>query len=404
VLPTADLLTLTVNDDLFRDLETKEWGQPLAIGTVLQESISRKEMIGLRDFAEAPDSIYLRKWIPRPWAIIGWGLKQLGLVGNEQIIGSKLVILGNIEEAAKGFEKRTEGTRSRVERIYSKSAFMDAFADVLGETKLSDSDFTIFLQYLQRDKELIAWDGSTVKLKGSGEKAPQEITAEDSTIASLKSLINDLESQTTTLEKRADEFGVAARQAVEKKNRVSALAALRSKKVAESTLTKRHATLAQLEEVFSRIERAADQVELVRVMEASTKVLAGLNKQVGGVERVDIVVDQLREQMGHVDGVGDIIAEASQAGTVDEADIDDELEALERTEREEREELGRKQKEEQEKKEAEETRKKLLELEVLDQKANRKANEQEAEEALEKSTDALSKMSLHQVGDTAPNI
>ena len=102
-----------------------------------------------------------------------------------------------------------------------------------------------------------------------------------------KTLIKDLEMQTEVLTKKVDELAATAKDAVARKNRVSALAVLRSKKLAETTLTKRHATLAQLEEVFSKIEQAADQVELVSIMEASTRVLTGLNEEVGGVERVD---------------------------------------------------------------------------------------------------------------------
>ncbi|KAF4610415.1 hypothetical protein G7Y89_g15706 [Cudoniella acicularis] len=249
----------------------------------------------------------------------------------------------------------------------------------------------ILLTYLAREKGVLAFDSQTVKLKAPGEKKAPPITNEDTTIASLKILIQDLETQTTLLAKRVDSLGEIAKEAVTRKNRVSALAALRSKKMAETTLEKRHATLAQLEEVFAKIEQAADQVELVRVMKASTRVLSGLNEEVGGVERVDEVVEKLREQMGSVDEVGDVIAEVGrEAGNVDEMEVDDELEAMEREERE--------------KKEAEETRKRLDALEEVEREAAakkakeaaRKQAESDAatEHQLDDSTEILKRMSL----------
>ena len=65
---------------------------------------------------------------------------------------------------------------------------------------------------------------------------------------------------------------------------MSALAALRSKKLNETALAQRTETLSQLEEVYSKVEQAADQVAIVRVMEASAGVLRNLHAEVGGVE------------------------------------------------------------------------------------------------------------------------
>jgi charged multivesicular body protein 7 len=140
-----------------------------------------------------------------------------------------------------------------------------------------------------------------------------------------------------------------AKASLNNKNRVSALSALKSKKIAEHNLKQRSDTLNQLEEVYHKIEQAADQVDIVRVMQASTNVLRSLHAQTGGVETVENVVDNLREEMSKVDEVGTIINEAGPV--VDEGEIDDELEALEKQEAREKEE-----------KEAEETRERLTQL------------------------------------------
>ncbi|KAK8905011.1 hypothetical protein QC760_006216 [Botrytis cinerea] len=387
---SPDLLILRADDELLRALDTNEWGRPLSLGAVVQEAMAKKELMPLGDFMNATDSIYNRSWTIKPWDIVGWGLKQIGIsFGGDKLPGGKLVILGNVEEAAKLFAGKSGAKTGRVGRIYSKRMFKEEFGNVLGKHPLSDVDMDAFLKFLTRDKKVIACDGETIKLKAPTDSKTPTITQEDTSIASLKSLIADLEIQTKLFAERVDTMERTAKEAVAKKNRVSALAALRSKKSAETTLANRHATLSQLEEVLSKIEQAADQVDLVRVMESSTKVLSSLNKEIGGVERVDDVVDQLREQMGQVDEVGDVIAEPGQSN-VDETEVDDELKAMEKEETRKIEEKERLVKEEKERKEAADTKRKLEELEEVE----RKAREAQKEEGVAESTQGLRRMSL----------
>ncbi|KAL5330155.1 hypothetical protein ACEPPN_003680 [Leptodophora sp. 'Broadleaf-Isolate-01'] len=380
---SPDLLSISISNDLVLALETREWGRPSALGTVVREGMKSRLWIDVGEFEEAKESIYKKGWtvpVPSVGDVLGWGLRQLGFGGgDEKLVEGRVVVLENLEGVGKEVAKRTEGVRGRVERIFSREAFRETYGVVAGkENILTEADMEILLKFLARDKGVLSYDGVTVKLKAPNEKTPSPITAEDTTIASLKTLIKDLEVQTDVLTKKVDELAATAKEAVARKNRVSALAALRSKKLAETTLTKRHATLAQLEEVFSKIEQAADQVELVSVMEASTRVLTGLNKEVGGVERVDDVVDQLREQMSQVDEVGNVIAEVGQGvNAVDEEEVDDELEAMEREEREKREE---KEREEREKHEAAETKRKLDALEEAERQTKDAAAKKQADE------------------------
>jgi charged multivesicular body protein 7 len=409
-MPSHDLLSFTADDELLRALETKEWGRPLALGTVVREALARREALTFKEFMERKESLRDRWWglglrlnvnVPTVGDVLGWGLRQLGILGegNADTFPGRVILLENLESAAKEVERRVaEGCMGRVEKIFSKKEFKEKFGDVCGEKRFSDNDLDLLLKFMGRDRRVLAFDGETVKLWAPNDRSPTGITMEDTTIASLKTLIKDLEIQTEVLTKRVDELAITAKEAVARKNRVAALAALRSKKLAESTLTKRHATLGQLEEVFAKIEQAADQVELVRVMEASTRVLSGLNKEVGGVERVDDVVDQLREQMGQVDEVGNVIAEAGQAGAMDETEVDDELEAMEREDREKREEAQRLAREEKEKQEAAETKRRLDALEEAERQAKeaarKQAEEVSTEREIEESTEELKRLSL----------
>lgn len=216
---------------------------------------------------------------------------------------------------------------------------------------------------------MIAYSPSsgTIKFKAPSEPQPTPITNEDVSIASLRTLIASLEPQIQQLTSRLAELDMKARDAVTNKQLSTARSALRSKKLVDTKLQQRSATLMQLEEVYAKIEQAADQVEIVRVMEASSQMLKSLNKQTGGVEKVQDVMDGLREEMMNVDEIGQAINDVS-AGEVDEGEVDDELEALERVEKEKQAEIERKEREKKEEEEAEKTRQRLAELDQTKEK------------------------------------
>lgn len=326
----------------------------------------------MHDFVAAKESIYKRSWVSSPWAVLSWGLRQVGLIGDtadDKIPAGKLVILQNLEGASKALSEQASQCSSRTDRIMSRRTFNETYGRILGSGRpLSTGDTDVLLRFLARDKGLIAFDGQTVKLKGPSE-TEVKITQEDSTIASLKTLMGDIEAQINTLTQRVDTLSASARDAVAKKNFVSAKASLRSKKMAETNLSRQSATLGQLEEVYSKIGQAADNVELVRIMEGSTGVLANLNAEVGSIERVDNIVDDLKEQMTQVDEINNVIGEVGQNAAIDEGEVDDELEAMEAAERQKVETAERAAREAEEQKEAEETKRRLDALEAIEKEA-----------------------------------
>jgi charged multivesicular body protein 7 len=365
---SPDHFVLKLDDSLLRSLEYKEFGQPLALGTVVREATAGRDFIPLQDFEKSQQSIYQRSWAGLPWSVMSWTLRQLGVVdparGDDKLPTGQYVIVKNMEAAAKELSDLMSGKVSRFDRVFSRAQFQKAFSAALVKGQhLTESDLDVLLKFLSRDKEVIEYDGKTIRIKGSGEQSG--ITKEDAAIASLKELTESLKHQTDLLNTRIDELSQTAKDAVTKKNRVAALAALKSKKIAETSLATRYATLNQLEEVSAKLEQAADNVQLVNVMEASSGALASLNAQVGGAERVDAVMDRLREQSSATDEVSAILAE-STGEPIDETALDDELEAMEAQEREKEEEKTRSKEAEEQKardeREAAEAQKKLDEL------------------------------------------
>ena len=339
------------------------------MGAVLAEAVANNEMMPLTNFMKNTESIYHRSWGSLGWGAVRWGLRTFGVLGQPGADGKmpkgRFVVITNLETGAKLFDEDTRNRTSRFERTFSKAHFRRTFEGVLGDDRpLSEADFDVLVRFLSRDKGVLATDGSTIKIRAS-DVEDKAITQEDTAIASLKELIEDLNKQTELLSKRIDELNLNAQQAVQKKNRVSAMAALKSKKQTEATLATRYATLNQLEEVAAKVEQAADNVQLVKVMQSSTVALKSLNAQVGGAEKVDEMFDKLREQMDEVDEVGNVISEAGPTGTVDEAEVDEELEAMLAEERKKEEQAEAAKREAELEKEAEETRQRLAELEKL---------------------------------------
>lgn len=288
-------------------------------------------------------------------------------------------------------DKASKIATSNTSRVFSKDLFNNTFASTLGLESLSHNDLSVLLRHLQRDHNVIAYSATSgvIKFKAASEALPSPLTEEDHSIASLRTLISTLEPQISELTAQISQLDITARTAVSNKQLTAAKTALRQKKAADTKLQQRTATLAQLEDVYSKIEQAADQVEIVKVMEMSGQTLKSLNKQTGGVEKVQDVMEGLRDEMMNVDEIGAAINEVG-ADQIDEGDVEDELEALEKVEREkieaeqrkEREEKEAREKEQREKVEAEEaetTRKRLAELGSTGSMAEPPHNEKEAE-------------------------
>lgn len=82
-------------------LQTQEYGRPLALGAAIEDAARKKEFIQLKEFLDAKQSVYAASWIPTPWQIVSWTLKQLGLVrdgsNNDRLVAADFVIMANVE-------------------------------------------------------------------------------------------------------------------------------------------------------------------------------------------------------------------------------------------------------------------------------------------------------------------
>lgn len=378
-LPTEQKILLQSSHQLLDDLRSPEYGLPTGLGAVFDEAIRNGKMLDLKQFLELEHSIFAKSWLPTPWTVIQWTLRQAGLLARAsydqsgRLRAGQLVLIDALEELAKQVRILQENNGGTVtDRVMTR----EAFCQLVAQTEigiLSREEIEVLLKFLSRDKHLVAYDSQTVKFKAPSATQPEALSEEDVTIASMKALINSLSSQISNLTTRAASLQSTAHFAVQSKNKAGALSALRSKKLAEKNLQSRIDTLHQLEEVYAKIEQAVDQVQIMQVMQSSADTLKSLNKRIGGVEKADSVMEDLREQMGLVNEVGQVLQEPMDGNAiVDEAEVDKELEALEKEEATRKEEM-----------QAEATRIKLAELESIEAASKMQARENEVPESLE---------------------
>lgn len=276
-------------------------------------------------------------WLNDPRSIVSWAWEQVRSFGVphafESTLSGRFVFMAHVEEASSTILAGLSVNDRLVDRIYPMSSFRQECARLLGlKNGLHDNDLKILLVSLARDQGAIVYSHDVVKFTLPGNGA-DTLTAGDSTIASLKSLIEELNVQIKLLSTRIDTAAATARCAIGHKNRTSALAALKSRKLNEGVMIQRTETLFQLERLYHDIEQAGDQVAMVRVMKDSTHVLRELNAQVGGTEGAEIIAENAQVQMSNIDEVGRVISEAGQnLGGLDEKDVDEELKELMRQE------------------------------------------------------------------------
>ncbi|KAK5107589.1 hypothetical protein LTR62_000983 [Meristemomyces frigidus] len=363
-----DHFSLCTGEELLRELQTREYGRPLSLGSVIEDAVKKKELVPLQQFMESKQSVYAKSWVPTPWEVMSWGLRQLGVTGRQgvedKLVIGIFVVMATVQAAAKLIlSSASTMATSNTSRIFSRDLFATQFARVVDADTLSPRDVSILLTHLARDCEAIAYDpkSGTVKFKAATEAKVPTIEQEDITIASLRTSIASLAPQVEQLAERIPELDRKARDAVTQRQTIAAKTALRQKKLAEAKLQQRTATLSQLEELYAKIEQAADQLEMVRVMEASSQALRSLHQKTGGVEQVQDVMEGLHEEMTNVDEIQQIINETA-AGPTDDSEVDAEFEAMERVEREKVDAQERVEREEREAGVAESTRKRLAEL------------------------------------------
>ncbi|CAF9913434.1 MAG: hypothetical protein GOMPHAMPRED_007912 [Gomphillus americanus] len=330
---STNTLSISAGPDLLEALDSREWGTPLALGTVFSKAVLDGHFVPQETFLRARPGAAESSSTSLSWRLTLWAL---GLMGASSWIPDRLpterfVLMNNLaKKATKELIVFLTEPRGRAEQVWPIAAFRAVVSQKLNlKHDISNDDFQILLTSLSRDRKLLAYNESTVKLRANTTE-PLQITEQDQTIASLKSLISELSSQAQDLAVRIESLDQQARSAVALKNRNAALRHLKLKKIQETVLAQRSDTLVQLEDILNQIEQAINQVEVVAVLRSSTSVLKNLNAEIGDVDSLQDVLDSINEEVMKTQEISTTIGDTTQAGLViDEREIDDELAMLE---------------------------------------------------------------------------
>ncbi|EWC45341.1 hypothetical protein DRE_00740 [Drechslerella stenobrocha 248] len=363
---STDRLILPITTALLPSLTTREYGTPMALGCAINDGVATGEFIQLKSFLTKDASIYYKPWVD-PWKVVSWGLRQIGVggggadggggggaggrgVGDGKLANGEFVVVKNVEEVSRRVLRAVARSTKEIERVMTLETLEHGLADVLKDPPLSERDFKVLIKHLTRDLGEASVEGKTIKFK-SPDAPLTPITQTDITTAQLKHLILTQEMKSDALAAKISSLQKKAKTAALANNKITALSALRSKKMTEQHLQAVTNSLSSLESVLVKIEQAADNIALLETLEQGSKVLNQLNKETGGIERVEKVMDQLQERMEETDEISRIVVEpgATKMDEV-EGDVQEEFEKLlmEEGAKQARAEEERKRKEEEE--------------------------------------------------------
>ncbi|KAK6515350.1 hypothetical protein TWF506_007692 [Arthrobotrys conoides] len=378
---STDHLILPITSLLLPSLTTREYGTP-SLGCVINEGIASEEFIPLKNFLAREGSIYYKPWVD-PWKVLSWGLKQVGVGGggavSAKLVNGEVVVVKNVEEVSQKVVKVISRGQRDIDRIMTLETLEHEIGNIIDKkVQLSEKDMKVLVKHISRDLGEASVQGKTIKFKPA-DSTLQPISQSDITTAQLKHLIITQNLKVDALSSRITALQDKAKQAVLAKNKITALSALKSKKMTEEHLQTVTNSLSSLESVLMKIEQAVDNAALIDTLEQGSKVLAGLNKVTGGVERVEKVMDELQEQMDETDEISRIVTEPGTTRLDEiEGDVQEEFEALIKEERERERKL-----EEEKRRKIEEEDAKLLErlagLNVADQMPQAANKEQDEE-------------------------
>ena len=154
------------------------------------------------------------------------------------------------------------------------------------------------------------------------------ITSSDTSIAHLKTVRLSLTDQISLLTTQSQSLNLKAREALSNKNRILALSALKSRKLTESALQKRSDALSKIEEVLNSVEQSISDAEVLKSLESGASALERLNRDIGGIEKVEKIMERVREGVEQSEDIGRVIAEMGSGARVDEEEVQEEYEEM----------------------------------------------------------------------------
>lgn len=316
-----------VTDGLIESLVLPDFGKPLAVNVPLDALLASEELIPLKAFKERKDGLYAKKWV-KP--MLSWTINKF-IIDTSYKIGDKnhtlksdnLVSKPYLESYSKELLNRLDNPQ-HTNTVFTKPQLFHYINQLeirlYGvQVELTMLDFEILLQYLERDLNKIKVSEDIIKV------GTEDITEEDISIAEIKGAISLIESKNAELQEKISKISIRLKESLNK-NKSLSLNLLKSRKIAESALSKQISSLNQLESVMYKIDESSTNLQLISAIEKGSSILKVLNKQIGGIERVEEIMNELNDEKYEVDQVSKQLA--TFEGQVDDEDIELEFQEL----------------------------------------------------------------------------
>lgn len=314
---------INLGNDFLRELYDPEYGKPLALDIVINGMVAKRSIIPKTWYLAYKNSIYanagviswlMSKVIDREWHS---ATKDGGLVDEEYILVEKLD-----EMAGKVWANLQADSYSQ--SLYTKEMVYEFLASIIPDRNMVD----LVLLYLSRDKPRLKISGDTIKCTMSS----GDVTKDDKRVAHLNETVQNLNIKILRLSDKIQKSLDQAKAALAKGNKQLAKYYLKAKSVTEKTQSDCMAKLENLEFVLTKIDGASEDIRVVQAIEDGSVILKSIQKAIGGVDRVESLVEEFKDQALTADEISQQIAETSGVTDIDTDDVEEELRAMEQQE------------------------------------------------------------------------
>ncbi|KAL0487935.1 charged multivesicular body protein VPS20 [Acrasis kona] len=173
-------------------------------------------------------------------------------------------------------------------------------------------------------KKLFKKKDSSVKLSSKTEKATSKAVTQMQDTEDLLTKRRDL------LQRKMEKEQEMAKASLAKGDRKAAAAALKRKKQYEAQMVKLDTQIDNIAQMNGSVQDATIGVDVLNSQVQGTKALKGIYKQVGGIDKVDKVYDDVRDAMDASHDLSQALSQNIGGGEmIDESELEDELAALE---------------------------------------------------------------------------
>lgn len=332
-------LFLNCGSDLLNRLRREPQGLPRSIDLVLDSLVESGHLVSYDDFCKGTmypqEGFFLLRWM-------GWGsrsTKKRNLRRNhaEQYLKDvKFVIKSVIEEKSKHIKSQLQNNilseaTGIADLVFSRQEFYRkcGFHRILNDSE-DERDAMIF--YLSHYEKLIVRDGDVVKVVAPDVDPlladfQRTVTEDDQRIVTLKSSLRYLESQIKTLRSQISDYASSLRDSIiNSASRETQRNYLLGKKMVERNLNNLLNQQTSLMNLKTQLNMAATNAVLFKTLEDSSKLIKSINNSAGSVERVEELLDEIREQGDRAEEINDLLAKSPD---IDESEIEKELKDME---------------------------------------------------------------------------